>query len=110
MVYKDDLSISLSTAYLFNYPKTGFARLPVSLTISLSVFSCRVSFLFPRFSLCTFPYLSRAGGHHPPFAIFSCAGAHFHGASKFHARVAVEIPLRKPRYIERRPQTSRIDR
>ena len=44
MVYKDDLSISLSTAYLFNYPTIGFARLPVSLTISLSVFSCRVSF------------------------------------------------------------------
>jgi len=41
MVYKDDLSISLSTAYLFNYPTIGFARLPVSLTISLSVFSCR---------------------------------------------------------------------
>ncbi|KAH9165842.1 maintenance of mitochondrial morphology protein 1 [Lactarius sanguifluus] len=41
MVYKDDLSISLSTAYLFNYPTFGFARLPVSLTISLSVFSCR---------------------------------------------------------------------
>ncbi|KAH9070772.1 hypothetical protein EDB83DRAFT_2517931 [Lactarius deliciosus] len=39
LVYKDDLSISLSTAYLFNY------RLPLSLTISLSVFSRRVSFL-----------------------------------------------------------------
>ncbi|KAH9016687.1 hypothetical protein EDB84DRAFT_1615689 [Lactarius hengduanensis] len=45
MMYKDDLSISLSTAYLFNYPTFGFARLPISLTISLSVFSCRVSFL-----------------------------------------------------------------
>jgi len=32
----------LSTAYLFNYPMVGFARLPVSVTISLSVFACRV--------------------------------------------------------------------
>src|SRR5487761_632436 len=43
MVYKDNISISLSTAYLFNYPMLGFARLPVSGTISLSVFACRVS-------------------------------------------------------------------
>jgi len=43
MAYKDNISISLSTAYLFNYPMVGFARLPVSVTISLSVFACRVS-------------------------------------------------------------------
>lgn len=49
MVYKDDVSISLSTAYLFNYPTIGFARLPISVTILLSVFSCRVSL---RFILC----------------------------------------------------------
>jgi len=42
MAYKDNVSISLSTAYLFNYPMVGFARLPVSVTISLSVFACRV--------------------------------------------------------------------
>ncbi|KAH9073492.1 hypothetical protein EDB83DRAFT_2219532, partial [Lactarius deliciosus] len=40
-LYKDDLSISLSTAYLFNYPTFRFTHLPVSLTISLSVFPCR---------------------------------------------------------------------
>jgi len=42
LTYKDNVSISLSTAYLFNYPTIGFARLPVSVTISLSVFSSRV--------------------------------------------------------------------
>ncbi|KAI0274819.1 hypothetical protein BC834DRAFT_849707 [Gloeopeniophorella convolvens] len=42
VTYKDNVSISLSTAYLFNYPTFGFARLPVSVTISLSVFSCHI--------------------------------------------------------------------
>jgi maintenance of morphology protein 1 len=51
MMYKDDISISLSTAYLFNYPTIGFARLPVSVTISLSAFSCRVS--LPLYVACT---------------------------------------------------------
>ena len=37
-IYKDTVSVSLSTAYLFNYPMTSFARLPISLTISLSQF------------------------------------------------------------------------
>ncbi|KAI0304713.1 maintenance of mitochondrial morphology protein 1 [Russula brevipes] len=50
MMYKDDISISLSTAYLFNYPTIGFARLPVSVTISLSVFSCRVVVIPPSLS------------------------------------------------------------
>ncbi|KAI9512912.1 maintenance of mitochondrial morphology protein 1 [Russula earlei] len=50
MVYKDDFSISLSTAYLFNYPTIGFARLPVSVTISLSVFSCCVVITPPSHS------------------------------------------------------------
>ncbi|KAA1471560.1 hypothetical protein DENSPDRAFT_837581 [Dentipellis sp. KUC8613] len=42
LTYTDTVSISLSTAYLFNYPKSAFARLPVSLTISLSLFASRV--------------------------------------------------------------------
>jgi len=50
MAYKDDVSISLSTAYLFNYPMVGFARLPVSVTISLSVFACRVVITPPSYS------------------------------------------------------------
>jgi maintenance of morphology protein 1 len=50
MIYKDDVSISLSTAYLFNYPMIGFARLPISVTISLSVFSCRVVITPPPLS------------------------------------------------------------
>ncbi|KAI0307975.1 hypothetical protein B0F90DRAFT_1678996 [Multifurca ochricompacta] len=47
MTYKDDVSISLSTAYLFNYPTIGFARLPVSVTISLSAFSCHAVIMPP---------------------------------------------------------------
>ncbi|TFY72893.1 hypothetical protein EVG20_g118 [Dentipellis fragilis] len=42
LTYRDTVSVSLSTAYLFNYPKSAFARLPVSLTISLSLFASRV--------------------------------------------------------------------
>ncbi|KAG6901902.1 ERMES complex subunit mmm1 [Termitomyces sp. Mi166 len=41
--YTDTLSISLSTSYLFNYPMTSFARLPVSLTISLSRFKSLIT-------------------------------------------------------------------
>jgi maintenance of morphology protein 1 len=40
--YTDSLSLSLSTSYLFNYPMSSFARLPVSLTISLSNFQSSV--------------------------------------------------------------------
>ncbi|KAG6842528.1 ERMES complex subunit mmm1 [Blastosporella zonata] len=45
--YTDTISISLSTSYLFNYPMTSFARLPVSLTISLSQFKSSISILPP---------------------------------------------------------------
>lgn len=41
--YTDSVSVSLSTSYLFNYPMPLFARLPVSLTISLSLFKSSVS-------------------------------------------------------------------
>ncbi|KAJ3718806.1 hypothetical protein C8R42DRAFT_584885 [Lentinula raphanica] len=41
--YVDSLSVSLSTSYLFNYPMPLFARLPVALTISLSLFKSSVS-------------------------------------------------------------------
>jgi len=50
VTYKDNVSISLSTAYLFNYPTIGFARLPISVTISLSVFSCRAVITPPPLS------------------------------------------------------------
>ncbi|KAG6381305.1 hypothetical protein JVT61DRAFT_5712 [Boletus reticuloceps] len=43
MSYADSISISLSTAYLFNYPMSSFARLPVSLTISLDLFESSAS-------------------------------------------------------------------
>lgn len=43
MTYTDTISMSLSTSYLFNYPMSSFARLPVSLTISLSLFESKVS-------------------------------------------------------------------
>ncbi|KAG9128464.1 ERMES complex subunit mmm1 [Ceratobasidium sp. 392] len=41
--YIDNVSISLSTSVLFNQPFPFFARLPVSLTLSLSFFSANVS-------------------------------------------------------------------
>ncbi|KAJ7462699.1 maintenance of mitochondrial morphology protein 1 [Mycena galericulata] len=40
--YTDTISIALSTSYLFNYPMPSFARLPVSLTISLSLFKSSI--------------------------------------------------------------------
>ncbi|KDQ63772.1 hypothetical protein JAAARDRAFT_29813 [Jaapia argillacea MUCL 33604] len=45
--YTDTVSISLSTACLFNYPFPSFARLPVSLTISLSLFSSPITLTAP---------------------------------------------------------------
>ncbi|KAH7921795.1 maintenance of mitochondrial morphology protein 1 [Leucogyrophana mollusca] len=50
MAYTDTISISISTAYLFNYPMSSFARLPVSLTISLSLFESTVTLLPPSSS------------------------------------------------------------
>jgi len=47
MTYTDSISISLSTSYLFNYPMSSFARLPVSLTISLSLFESKVTLVLP---------------------------------------------------------------
>lgn len=43
MSYADSISVSLSTAYLFNYPMSSFARLPVSLTVSLDLFESSAS-------------------------------------------------------------------
>src|SRR5260221_5021528 len=100
MAYKDDLSISLSTAYLFNYPMVGFARLPVSVTIALSVFASRVSF---SCILLVFPSQPFAGGHHPAFLLLSCSSTHIYHASEFHAGLEVDIPLRESRKIGRRP-------
>ncbi|KAJ3516782.1 hypothetical protein NLJ89_g900 [Agrocybe chaxingu] len=45
--YTDTISLSLSTSYLFNYPTASFARLPISLTISLSQFKSAISILTP---------------------------------------------------------------
>ncbi|KAJ3905472.1 maintenance of mitochondrial morphology protein 1 [Lentinula edodes] len=45
--YVDSVSISLSTSYLFNYPMPLFARLPVALTISLSLFKSSVTITPP---------------------------------------------------------------
>ncbi|KAK7694529.1 hypothetical protein QCA50_001715 [Cerrena zonata] len=46
--YVDTISISFSTSVLFNYPFVSFARLPVSLTISLSLFASSVSIIPPE--------------------------------------------------------------
>ncbi|TFK41015.1 maintenance of mitochondrial morphology protein 1 [Crucibulum laeve] len=45
--YMDTLSLSLSTSYLFNYPMASFARLPISLTVSLSQFKSSISIISP---------------------------------------------------------------
>ncbi|KAG9222957.1 hypothetical protein PLEOSDRAFT_155315 [Pleurotus ostreatus PC15] len=42
VTYCDTASVSLSTSYLFNYPMPSFARLPVTLTISLSLFKSSI--------------------------------------------------------------------
>ncbi|KAI6133194.1 hypothetical protein EDD16DRAFT_9768 [Pisolithus croceorrhizus] len=47
MSYSDTISVSLSTTYLFNYPMSSFARLPVSLTISLSRFESSITLSAP---------------------------------------------------------------
>jgi maintenance of morphology protein 1 len=40
--YTDTAFISLSTTVVFDYPFPGFAKLPLSLIISLELFSCKV--------------------------------------------------------------------
>ncbi|KAF8898572.1 maintenance of mitochondrial morphology protein 1 [Infundibulicybe gibba] len=45
--YVDTISLSLSTSYLFNYPMPSFARLPVSLSISLSKFRSSIQLTPP---------------------------------------------------------------
>ncbi|KAK0233469.1 maintenance of mitochondrial morphology protein 1 [Armillaria fumosa] len=45
--YEDSISVSLSTSYLFNYPMASFARLPVFLTISLSIFKSSLTITPP---------------------------------------------------------------
>lgn len=43
VLYTDTLSMTLSTSLLFNYPSASFARLPISLSVSLSIFSAVVT-------------------------------------------------------------------
>ncbi|KAF8213395.1 hypothetical protein K438DRAFT_1927636 [Mycena galopus ATCC 62051] len=40
--YTDTISLELSTTYLFNYPMPAFARLPIQLTIQLSLFKASI--------------------------------------------------------------------
>ncbi|KDQ08454.1 hypothetical protein BOTBODRAFT_165878 [Botryobasidium botryosum FD-172 SS1] len=39
ITYRDTFAVSLSTALIFNYPTPSFARLPISVNLSLSLFS-----------------------------------------------------------------------
>lgn len=50
MIYTDDVSISFSTMILFSYPVPQFAKLPVSLSLSLSVFAGKVILSLPKSS------------------------------------------------------------
>ncbi|KAF8527941.1 maintenance of mitochondrial morphology protein 1 [Hysterangium stoloniferum] len=48
MTYSDSASISFSTSVLFNYPFPYFARLPVSLSVSLAVFASKIILTLPQ--------------------------------------------------------------
>lgn len=48
LAYSDTISISFSTSVLFNYPFASFARLPVSFTVSLSLFSTTALLIPPQ--------------------------------------------------------------
>ncbi|KAI0093319.1 maintenance of mitochondrial morphology protein 1 [Irpex rosettiformis] len=48
MHYTDTISVSFSTSVLLNYPFPSFARLPISLTISLSLFSSTILLTPPQ--------------------------------------------------------------
>jgi len=65
--YTDTLSMALSTSLLLNYPTAQFARLPISLTLSLSILSGTVqySLLPPRCYHSSFP------DHHLYFRLIS---------------------------------------
>ncbi|KAF8337588.1 uncharacterized protein EI90DRAFT_3119035 [Cantharellus anzutake] len=54
LLYTDTLSMTLSTSFLFNYPSVSFARLPISLSISLSLFSAVVTISPPTFDTPSF--------------------------------------------------------
>jgi len=69
--YTDTAFVSLSTTVLFNYPFSGFAKLPLSLIISLELFSCKVGrvslSLAPPSRLTVFPdrlHTSKAHDQH----------------------------------------------
>jgi len=55
--YQDEISASLSTSILLHYPTPSFARLPVSLTMSLSKFSAKIIVTPPALSDPS-PYLT----------------------------------------------------
>ncbi|KAL5495285.1 MMM1 [Sanghuangporus weigelae] len=57
MTYIDSLSVSLSTSVLFHYPMPLFVRLPITLNVSLSLFSASVT-LTPPDPLSTNPTLT----------------------------------------------------
>ncbi|KAF9515582.1 hypothetical protein BS47DRAFT_1371979 [Hydnum rufescens UP504] len=51
LTYTDTLSMTLSTSFLFNHPTPSFARLPISLSLSLSLFSAVVTPQAPSLTL-----------------------------------------------------------
>ncbi|KAF8314261.1 hypothetical protein DL93DRAFT_2137021 [Clavulina sp. PMI_390] len=52
--YDDSVSLTLSTSFLFNYPTAFFARLPISITLSLSIFSGKLILIPPTPDTPTF--------------------------------------------------------
>jgi len=47
MTYTDTLSVSFTTSVLFHYPVPYFIRLPITLTVSLSLFSSTITLIPP---------------------------------------------------------------
>ncbi|KAF7339733.1 Maintenance of mitochondrial morphology protein 1 [Mycena sanguinolenta] len=78
VTYTDTISLALSTTYLFNYPMPAFARLPVQLTISLSLFKASIIITPPS------PHLSHTSGH-------------LHHPSRFYARSHDNVTYGQPR-------------
>ena len=77
----------------------GFARLPISVTIMLSVFSCRVSLC----CVLSAPFSTIIDGHHASATLLTRTCIHSQYASEFYVRLEVDVPLRESRKTGRRP-------
>lgn len=105
----DTLSLSLSTSYLFNYPTASFARLPISLTISLSQFksSVRHPDLTPYRSIKW--HIFHADKRSTAFQVLSFTSTDIDHLAKFCSWPNDNFPDGEPRQAGECPKTSRVD-